>query len=152
MERRKDRFDAWKDHWIDRYFDLPCWDRAFLVGFLAALLGFALDEVAHLFGYPWYVERLVENAVEGFLIGCFVYWLSCLREKRMVRRMREIGFLNHHIRNAMQTIELAATEIADAQQRLAVIDQSVHRVVETLSRISRETDDLERESSLLFAG
>lgn len=152
MERRKDHFEYWKDRWIDSYFDLSCMDRAFLVGFLAALVGYALDQVAHLFGYPWYVERLLENAVEGFVIGSVVYWFNCLREKRMVRRMREIGFLNHHIRNAMQAIELAATGIADAQQRVVVIDQSVHRVVETLSRINRETDDLERESRLLFAG
>jgi hypothetical protein len=150
MERRKDRFDAWKYHWIDRYFDLPCMDRAFLVGFLAALLGFALDQVAHLFGYPWYVERLVENVVEGLVIGGFVYWLSCLRERRLLRRMREIGFLNHHIRNAMQAIELAATGITDAQHRAAV-DVSVRRVVETLSRINRESDQLTLESGLHYA-
>jgi hypothetical protein len=62
--------------------------------------------------------------------------MSRLREKRIKRRMREIDFLNHHNRNAMQTITLAATE------RVATIDLSVRRVVETLSAISRESDEL----------
>jgi hypothetical protein len=151
MERRKNRIGAWKDTWIDRYFDLPLWGRAFLIGILAALLGFALDEVAHLLGYPWHVERLLENAVEGVVIGAVVFRLSRSREKRMERRMKEIGFLNHHIRNAMQTIKLAAIEIADSQERIAAIDLSVRRVVETLSRINRETDELDVESYAQFA-
>ena len=68
--------------------------------------------------------------------------MSRLREKRIKRRMREIDFLNHHIRNAMQTISLAATDTADAQERMSMIDMSVRRVVETLSAISRENDEL----------
>ena len=150
MERRKTHIDVWKDTWIDRYFDLPLWGRALLVGSLAALLGFALDGAAHLFGYPWFYERLSENAVEGLVIGFVVFRLYRLREQRMARRMREIGFLNHHIRNAMQTIELAAREIGDAKQRVAV-DLSVRRVVETLSRINRESDELALESSPNYA-
>ena len=146
MERRKNRIDVWKDTWIDRYFDLPLWGRAVLIGVLAALLGLALDEAAHAFGHPWFLERILENILEGFVIGFVVFRLSCLREKRMERRMREIGFLNHHIRNAMQTITLATTEMADAQQRMAMIDLSVRRVVETLSRINRESDELTLES------
>jgi len=142
MERRKTRVDVWKDTWIDHYFDLPLWGRALLIGFMAGLLGFALDEMAHLFGYPWFSERIFENAVEGLVIAVVVFRLSRLREQRMARRMREIGFLNHHIRNAMQTIELAAREIGNAEQRVAV-DLSVRRVIETLSRINRESDELE---------
>jgi ribosomal protein S7 len=87
--------------------------------------------------------------VEGLVIGLVVFRLYRLREQRMTRRMREIGFLNHHIRNAMQTIELAAREIGDTQQRVAV-DLSVRRVVETLSRINRESDEL--ENGLQYAG
>jgi hypothetical protein len=137
MERRN-RIGAWKATWIDRYFfDLPLWGRAVLIGILAALVGVALDEAAHLSGYVWFSERLLENAVEGLVVGFLVFWLSRLREKRMERRMREIGFLNHHIRNAMQTIEFAATDIADAQRREAV-DLSIRRVVETLSKIDRD--------------
>src|SRR5215472_8231747 len=141
MERRKTSIDVWKDTWIDHYFDLPLWGRAVLIGFLAGLLGFTLDGAVRVFGYPWFFERVFENVVEGLVISVVVFWLSCLREQRMERRMREIGFLNHHIRNAMQTIELAAREIRDTQQRVAV-DVSVRRVVETLSRINRETDEL----------
>jgi hypothetical protein len=146
MERRKNHISAWKDSSIDRYFDLPLWGRAILVGFLAGLLGFALDGVAHLLKYPWYWERLLENTVEGVVIGIVVLKLSRLREQRMERRMREIGFLNHHIRNAMQTIELAAAkQMADAQYRTAV-DQAIRRVIGTLSRINRESDVLSLES------
>jgi len=146
MERRKNRFEAWKGTWMDHYFDLTCKSRAVLVGIVVAALGIAMDEAARVFEYPWFFERVLENVLEGLVIGLVVYWMSCLREKRIERRMREIGFLNHHIRNAMQTITLAATEIPDAQQRMAMIDLSVRRVVETLSRINRESDELTVES------
>jgi hypothetical protein len=146
MERRKNQFNVWKNTWIDRYLDLPCKGRAVLVGLVTAGLGVAMDEAARAFEYPWFFERVLENVFEGLVIGFVVYWMSRLREKRLERRMREISFLNHHIRNAMQTITLAATDIADAQQRMAMIDLSVRRVVETLSRISRESDELALES------
>jgi hypothetical protein len=150
MERRKNHLDVWKDAWIDRYFDLPLWGRAVLIGILAALLGLVMDVMVRALGFPWLYERLLENTLEGLVIGAVVYWLSCLREQRMERRMREIGFMNHHIRNAMHTIELASTEIADARQRVAVINQSVRRVVETLSKVSRGSDELSLERPLSY--
>ena len=128
--------------WIDRFLDLPCKSRAVLVGIVVAVLGVAMDEAARVFDYPWFFERVLENVFEGVVIGFVVYWMSRLREKRIERRMREIDFLNHHIRNAMQTISLAAVDSADAQERMAMIDLSVRRVVETLSAISRESDEL----------
>jgi len=143
MERRMNHIDCWKESWLDHYFDMPLWGRAILVGFLAALLGFALDGIAHLFGYPWFLERLGENVLEGAVIAVVVFWLSRLREERIEHRMREIGFLNHHIRNAMQVIELAAKGIDDAGQRHAVIGLSIHRVVDALSRMNRKTDEEE---------
>ena len=146
MERRRNHLNIWKDTWIDRFLDLPCKGRAILVGLVVAVLGIAMDEAARAFEYSWFFERVLENLVEGLVIGLVVYWMSCLREKRIERRMREIGFLNHHIRNAMQTITLAATETADPQQRAAMIDMSISRVVETLARINRESDELNLES------
>ena len=142
MERHKSKIDVWKETWIDRYLDLPCKGRAVLVGVVVTALGVAMDEAARAFEYPWFFERVLENVFEGLVIGFVVYWMSRLREKRLERRMREIVFLNHHIRNAMQTITLAARETADAQQRIAMIDRSVRRVDETLSRINRESDEL----------
>ena len=141
MERRKNSVGVWTAAWMDHYFDLPLWGRAVLMGFVAALLMFVMDEVAHLFGYPWYMERLLENALEGIVVGFIVFWLGSMRKKRMERRMREIAFLNHHIRNAMQAIAFAATGISDAEEREAV-EASVRRVVETLSKINRETNEL----------
>ena len=147
LDRRKTHIDVWKETWIDRYFDLPLWGRSILIGFLAALLGFALDELAHIFGYPWFVERLAENALEGAVITAVVFWLSRLREQRIVHRMREIGFLNHHIRNAMQAIALAATGIDDTGRRAVVIGSSVHRVIEALSKMNRKGDELNSRPS-----
>jgi hypothetical protein len=64
----------------------------------------------------------------------------------MDRRMREIAFLNHHIRNAMQTIELACSGTDNTQERVAVIDPCVQRVIEALSKLNREDDELILES------
>jgi hypothetical protein len=142
VERRKNQLNIWKDTCIDRFLNLSCKGRAVLVGLVIAVLGVAMDEAARVFEYPWFFERVLENVFEGLVIGFVVYWMGRLREKRMERRMREVGFLNHHIRNAMQAIKLAATETADAQARTEMIDRSVRRVVETLSAISRENDEL----------
>jgi hypothetical protein len=147
MKRRAHLVDVWKATWIDHFFDLPLWARGLLVGFMAGLLGLILDVAAHAFGYPWFYERVFENAVEGLFIAVVVFWLSLLREKRRQRRMREIGYLNHHIRNAMQAIELAVQNAADAQERM-VIDLSVRHVIETLSRISRGNDESNLDSRL----
>jgi hypothetical protein len=147
MKRRANLVDVWKATWIDHFFDLPLWARGLLVGFLAGLLGLVLDVAAHAFGYPWLYERLFENSIEGFFIGVIVFWLSLLREKRRQRRMREIGYLNHHIRNAMQAIELAVKDAADVQERM-VIDLSVRHVIATLSRITRGSDESNLDSRL----
>ncbi len=59
MERRKKHFDVWKDTWVDHYLDLPCKGRAVLVGLLAAVFGFALDEAAHTFKYPCWLNAFL---------------------------------------------------------------------------------------------
>jgi hypothetical protein len=141
MERRTNSLGAWKASWPDSFYGLSLWGRAVVVGVLAAFLGFALDEIAHVLGYPWFSERLLENSVEGLIIGYAVYWLSRSREQRMQRRMKEIGFMNHHIRNAMQAIELAAASVDDAQERLGMIQVAVRRVIDTLAKVTRETDE-----------
>jgi len=151
MERRKNHVTPGKRTWIEHYFDLPLWGRAILVGSVAASLMFSMDETAHLFGYPWFYERVLEDGTEGFLIACVVFWLSRIREQRVDRRMKEIGFLNHNIRNAMQTIELAVTGIQDHEHRAAVIDSSVRRVVDTLHRINRADDESALESGFQCA-
>jgi hypothetical protein len=133
---------SWKHKWIDRFFDYPLWGRAVLLGILAGLLGFVLDEISHAFGYPWFYERLLENLIEGLVIGYVVYWLSNLRDRRLKRRVTEVGYMNHHIRNAMQAIELAVTNIADARQRLAVVQEAVARVTDTLAKITDDTDEI----------
>jgi hypothetical protein len=150
MERRKNRFEAWKGTWMDHYFDLTCKSRAVLVGIVVAALGIAMDEAARVFEYPWFFERVLENVLEGLVIGLVVYWMSCLREKRLDRRMKEIGFLNHHIRNAMQAIQLVTAQMPDTEQREAV-DLCISRVVAALSRINREEDELTLESGLHHA-
>jgi hypothetical protein len=63
--------------------------------------------------------------------------------------MKEIGFLNHHIRNAMQLIELADSNIKDPKERTEVVDRCVRRVVETLRRVSRESDELKLDDDHL---
>jgi hypothetical protein len=151
MERRKNHVTPGKRSWTDHYFDLALWGRSLLVGAVATSVMLSMDETAHLFGYPWFYERAGEDAIQGFLIACVVFWLSRLREQRVDRRMKEIGFLNHNIRNAMQTIELAASGIQDPEQRVAVIDVSVRRVIDTLCRINRADDELSLEKDLQYA-
>jgi hypothetical protein len=147
MEHQENRVESWRDSYVDHFLGLPLWVRIALVAVLGALVGMALDEALHVFGYNWLAEREVENVVEGLVVAASVYWLSHLHHKRMMRRVKEINFLNHHVRNAMQAIELAVSGIQDSKRRMEVVDLSVRRVIETLSKVSRESDEAKLEEN-----
>ncbi|HEX2328450.1 MAG TPA: hypothetical protein VHN74_06990 [Candidatus Angelobacter sp.] len=147
MDWHGNQIEVLKHEWIDHYFKLPPWGRGLWIGVLTAAVGFALDIILHACSESWLIDRIGKNVLEGIAIGFVAFKLSCLRDKRIRHRMKEIEFMNHHIRNAMHTIRLATTEIVDPHVRLSLIDSSLQRVVTTLSRITHASDHIDRGAS-----
>lgn len=128
-------------HWLEGFFEFRPWGRAIILGSLAMGISLFLDEMCHFMGLAWHWERVVEDGLQGLGVGLIVWCLARLHDKRVARRMKEIGFLNHHIRNSLQAIELAAVRVNDPEC-LAVVKASVERAVVSLSKINRGDEDL----------
>ena len=62
------------------------------------------------------------------------------RERRIRRRFEEIGYLNHHIRNALAVIEMAQNYAKEAEEREDLIASSSLRIRLCLQKVSREED------------
>jgi hypothetical protein len=105
------------------------------------LTGMLLDLFLHIaLGWPWIHERLLENAIEALIIGVFVFTLIDAREKRIQRRFKEVGYLNHHIRNALTIIEMAESSITDAEKHIEMVKAASSRIRRCVEKISRQDD------------
>lgn len=107
---------------------------------IVLLVGLLLDLLAHSMRLPWHWERLCENLVEAVIIGIFVYAFLDAREKRLQRRFKEVGYLNHHIRNALTIIEMAESNVAEAEKRLEMVKDASSRIRRCVEKISRQQD------------
>jgi len=81
-------------------------------------VGFSLDYLVAVLGLPWPQERLIENVIEGALFIAMVYSVLRERDRRLRRRFKEVGYLNHHIRNSLTVIEMAEGYVSEAEERL----------------------------------
>jgi hypothetical protein len=105
------------------------------------LIGLVPDLFLHsAFSWPWMHERLLEHAIESVMIGIFVFTLIDAKEKRIQRRFKELGYLNHHIRNALTIIEMAESNVTEAQERLDMIKDASSRIRRCVEKISRQED------------
>ena len=80
------------------------------------------------------------NATAGFVAGWFAMKsLDRERERRrnIAERLKMIGDLNHHVRNALQSIQLSAYSTQD-QQIIASVGDSVQRIEWALREIVPE--------------
>ena len=84
--------------------------------------------------------RMTWNAVAGFAAG----WMAMKtidsareRRKNISQRLKMIGELNHHVRNALQSIQLSAYSTHD-QEIITSIGDSVQRIEWALREIVPE--------------
>lgn len=90
---------------------------------LGELLGFAF----HRFELGWMAEMSAENVVTGLVVGGVAYLYLEEKRRRTERRLEEIAYLNHHIRNALTAIQFAPYAENDAQ-RLQIIRDASTRI------------------------
>ena len=89
-----------------------------------------LDRVLVRRGRPRTQISAISNGIMGFITGWFVMrTMDQVSERRenVAARLRTIADMNHHIRNALQTIQFSAYSTKD-QQTIAEISEAVERI------------------------
>lgn len=109
------------------------------------VVGLGLDLLCHhlmgkVLGAQWIHERLLQNIIEALVVGVFMFTLIDAKEKRIQRRFKELGYLNHHIRNALTIIEMAESNVTEAEKRLDMIKDASNRIRRCIEKISRQED------------
>jgi hypothetical protein len=137
---------------VARYDESPLWLRTAIWGLIALLSVFSVGSILHVFNLPWRLEELAESVTIAAVAMSTVAVLLRSRERRIRRRFQEIGFLNHHIRNALTVIEMAQNYAKEAAEREALIASSTLRIQLCLQKVSREEDltdirDVQRTSA-----
>ena len=113
---------------------------AVMGGILITVVGLFLDYVVKQAQWPWLSERFLENIIEGAVFTLIIWAILNDREKRLQRRFKELGYLNHHIRNSLTVIDMAEGYVAEADERLRMVNAASKRIRRCVDRISREED------------
>src|SRR5688572_29307081 len=89
--------------------------------------------------FDWFLARrgrppaqitAISNGVMGFIAGWFVMRTMdqvCERRENVATRLKTVADMNHHIRNALQSIQLSAYSTQD-QQAINAIGEAVARI------------------------
>ncbi len=125
---------------VAKYDQSPLWMRAAIWGLIVLGLGYAIGAILHVFNLPWEWQQLGQNSIEGVIIVVAVATLLKNRDRRVRRRFQEIGYLNHHIRNALAVIEMAQRYAKEAEEREKLVSSSSFQIQLCLQKVSREED------------
>lgn len=99
--------------------------RGLLIGFGLFALG-ALVQVLLIMRGVSGASGYADDLILGFLAGLLVFAYEQKRHNAMLKRIRLIADLNHHVRNALQAITLSSH--AQNAQQIEVIDESSNRI------------------------
>jgi hypothetical protein len=85
------------------------------------------------------VMEYLDDLILGLLAGlvCFAYEQK--RHNAMLKRIRVIADMNHHVRNALQAITLS--RYAENTQQIQVIDESAKRIQWALKELLPQTHE-----------
>lgn len=108
----------------------------FVMALLAALFEAGLDTwLSRNAGKDW---RLALDAGSvGLLVGTITYIEIIavqIRRKRVALEMQAIAELNHHVRNALQTIAYAV-RVPETENQVQIIDGCIRRIDRTLKEL-----------------
>jgi hypothetical protein len=105
---------------------LPPGALAISYGLVVLIVLIFADQVSMRYGLAG-PQRVADDACGAIIAGVLVYGYERRRSKALARRLRTIELMNHHVRNALQTITYSVymraqlqqvTEIKDAVQRI----------------------------------
>lgn len=146
-------------HVIPQWFPTnPDWIRHFrrgaltVIALLAVLACFILLEVVHYFLVPdWrlFGPNVVPDIVASLLIGLLisrVLNLAWERRLALLERLEMVGEMNHHIRNALEVIQLSAHQTHDPDA-IARIREASNRIQWALNEILPQVHEERRRFS-----
>ena len=111
--------------------------RALIFGCFLGILGAAWSMTLHAHGLSDKDEVWMENVFTGAVAGGLVFFYMEERRIRTAKRMDEIAFLNHHIRNALNAINMSHYA-ADDSLRLEIVSDASRRIESTLRKLSEQ--------------
>jgi hypothetical protein len=114
--------------------------RAAIWGLLVTAISISLHYGTTLLRWAWVSECLVESTIEGASFALLMWMILDAQEKRLRHRFKELGYLNHHIRNSLTTIQMADGYVTEAGQRSEMIADASRRIRLCVEKISREED------------
>jgi len=79
------------------------------------------------------VALYIDDLVLGVLCGLLVFFYERRRYRAMLDKIRVIAVMNHHVRNALQTISLSP--YADQAKQIKLLDESSRRIQWALREI-----------------
>ena len=120
--------------------NLRQWMRPLLFGIAAILLNYALYFAFQYLGILEY--RIIRFSLDGIGIAVLVRILDAARQRRARERAEQLGFLNHHVRNAVQVM-LNIHMVRDEAERNQAIHESVSRIINTLNQLTEGSFQLE---------
>jgi len=109
------------------------------VGVLVAAMGIALFALSRYLQIPWQIAAASGGVGQVLIVSALLTLVLEQRRKRLIRQVREFSFLNHHIRNAITQMTMAAyLDDLDKQQRIR--SEALERISGALRRIATCAD------------
>jgi hypothetical protein len=106
---------------------------SFLLGLTVFLLGVLLEDTLDRLGISG-VNAVIDDLVIGILAGFLVFAYEMHRHKAMMRQMRVIAEMNHHVRNALQPI-MYSPYVKEQAEQIRVIQEGTDRIQWALQEI-----------------
>lgn len=113
---------------------------AVIIGIIVASAAVILDTVWTHNESTWYVRAIVIGLLQLVLVTLLVTAVLEQRRRQIIRRKLERRFLNHHIRNALSQVQLAA-EVDDRERQRRLVHDAIARVSGTLYRVTNSPDE-----------
>jgi hypothetical protein len=106
---------------------------SFLLGFAVFLLGAILEHFLNKFNVDGF-KALIDNLLIGLLAGALVFAYEWRQHNAMLRQIRVIADMNHHIRNALQPI-LYSPYLKEQAEQVRIIQQGTERIQWALQEV-----------------
>ena len=104
---------------------------SFLLGFGLFMLGAVLEAVVH--KHDSAVTGYLDDLIMGVVAGVVVFAYEQRRSRELRQKLAMISAMNHHVRNALQTISYVP--YTEQAKQMLLIQQSVNRIQWALQEI-----------------
>jgi hypothetical protein len=112
---------------------------ALVLGATAAVIGVAASAALYYHHIPWYLSAAAGPLVDTLVVVCLATIALEQSRKRSIRRTLEVSFLNHHVRNALVQMIMAA-QLTDTDKQDRHMREAVSRISEALFRVANSAE------------